>query len=319
MLPFFPSLCRVHPHKAWLKAYYAQKQRHNSWHSSFSWISLSTPPGKSAAQKWYCHLPVNEDKFAGTTCSVLIYINSLSALIMGIIKLHPGAKQGFWPEQRREWISSSLSGQELAVRQQATCDGAAQVLLPIYSEHFHGCRRWRAEMSRMWILCWWSSTIVSQLCRNTFTRAGKPKFKPVLHSFLLKLMFWTFHTHSSSPAAFSRTLDDKRSAGASPHWVTGWVVWWCGQFITGPLSVYRKTNNPFTLTHTPRDNLESSVHLMCTFLYVYVRKKRKWKRWVTAATGLCKGWVQNQRRTDGTNLDEVYLVISQRYKNYRTL
>lgn len=129
ILPFSIPLCLVHAHKAWLKAYYAQKQRHNSRRGSFSWISLYSPLGKSATQKWYCHLPVNEDKFAGTTCSILIYINSLSTLIMGIIKLHPGAKQGFWPEQGWEWISSSFSNHKQAVRQQATCD---EVFLPIY-------------------------------------------------------------------------------------------------------------------------------------------------------------------------------------------
>lgn len=53
------------------------------------------PLGKSAAQKLYCHLPINEDKFAGTLWSILIYINSLSDLVMGVIKLYPGAKQGF--------------------------------------------------------------------------------------------------------------------------------------------------------------------------------------------------------------------------------
>lgn len=36
-------------------------------------------------------------KFVGAICPVLIYINSLPALIMAVIKQRPGAKQGFWP------------------------------------------------------------------------------------------------------------------------------------------------------------------------------------------------------------------------------
>lgn len=56
---------------------------------------LYEPLGKSPPQKLYCHLPINEDKFAGTLWSILIHINSLSALVIGIIKLHPEAKQGF--------------------------------------------------------------------------------------------------------------------------------------------------------------------------------------------------------------------------------
>lgn len=58
--------------------------------------------GNSTPQKLYCHLPINEDKFACTLWSILIYINSPPALIMSIIKLHPEAKQGFWPEQELE-------------------------------------------------------------------------------------------------------------------------------------------------------------------------------------------------------------------------
>lgn len=63
---------------------------------------LYEPLGKSTPQKLYCHLPINEDKFAGILWAILIYINSLSDLVMGIIKLHPEAKQGFWPEQDLE-------------------------------------------------------------------------------------------------------------------------------------------------------------------------------------------------------------------------
>lgn len=61
------------------------------------------PFGQSTLQKLYCHLPINEDKFAGTIWPILIYINSLSALIMGFIKLHPEAKHQ--PELYFEWIS----------------------------------------------------------------------------------------------------------------------------------------------------------------------------------------------------------------------
>lgn len=51
--------------------------------------------GESTRQKLYCHLPINEDKFAASLWSILIYINSLSGLIMGTIKLHPEENKAF--------------------------------------------------------------------------------------------------------------------------------------------------------------------------------------------------------------------------------
>lgn len=158
--------------------------------------------------------------------SILIYINSLSALIMGIIKLHPEAKQGFWPVRVLKMnLSLSFSDCEQAKKkkkplqttwQKEVCEGNLEEL---------SCRVWnifktdskhiskdqnQAEYGRQRVHI---KVILSQLYNNPFF-ADIPQWEKLKETITLIMTGSCFVTLSGFTATVL-TLNSNYSQGLS--------------------------------------------------------------------------------------------------------